>query len=447
MALQNTDFSTQEVNTLLKKAKRIFFIGIGGVSMSGLATYLHYNGAKIYGYDKERTEICQKLEPIADIKYYSTPDRVRDMDLVVYSLAIDENNFEYKMAKKLQIPTLSRANLLGYIISTYKTSIGIAGTHGKSTTVSILGKIFEYAGHKPTVFCGAHMKDFGASFLKGDSRVCIFEACEYKNSFLYMIPSELGILNIEYDHPDFFKSADELDESFIRLSTKPSKVFLNIDDKKSANIIKRQVISYGIDNEADYRGTINENGFSVFFEGTEIAKCNVNFKGKHLIYDALCAFAIAHQNGISPRVICRAISEFQGVKRRFEYIGKTDTSLPVFEDYAHHPTEIKATLSSVSEMGYKRIFVAFQPHTYSRSFYLYNEFTQAFKGASELYFLPTFKAREENVFSLDEEAFARDSGGKLLADFNELKQKIKETDCDIILLLGAGDITNFKKYL
>ncbi len=447
MALQNTNFSNQEINTLLTNARRIFFIGIGGVSMSSIATYMHYKGAKIYGYDKERTEICQKLESIAEIKYYSTPDRVRDMDLVVYSLAIDENNFEYKMAKKLQIPTLSRANLLGYIISTYKTSIGIAGTHGKSTTVSILGKIFEYAGHKPTVFCGAYMKDFGGSFLSGDSRVCIFEACEYKNSFLSMIPSQLGILNIEYDHPDFFKSLEELEESFVKLSTKPSKVFLNADDEKSTAIIKRQIISYGIDNNADYRGVINEDGFSVIFDKKEIAKCKVSFKGKHLISDSLCAFAIAHQSNISPRVICRAISEFQGVKRRFEYIGKTDTSLPVFEDYAHHPTEIKATISSLLEMGYKRIFVAFQPHTYSRSFYLYDEFTQAFKSACELYFLPTFKAREENVFSLNEEAFARDSGGKLLADFGELKKKIKETKCDVILLLGAGDITNFKKYL
>lgn len=447
MALQNTNFSNQEINSLLKNAKRIFFIGIGGVSMSSIATYLHYRGFKIYGYDKERTEICQKLEAIAEIKYYSTPDRVRDMDLVVYSLAIDENNFEYKMAKKLKIPTLSRANLLGYIISMYKTSIGIAGTHGKSTTVSILGKIFDYAGHKPTVFCGANMKDFGGSFLLGDSRVCIYEACEYKNSFLNMKPSQLGILNIEYDHPDFFKSIDEIEASFIALSTKSTKVFLNADDELSKKIIQGQSISYGIDNDADYRAIINEDGFSVIFDGKEIAKCVMNFKGKHFVYDSLCAFAISHQNNISPKVICRAISEFQGVKRRLEYIGKTDTSTPIFEDYAHHPTEIKATISSLFEMGYKRIFCAFQPHTYSRSFHLYNEFVHAFVGVSELYFLPTFKAREENVFKLNEEAFASDSGGKLLLSFNELKEKIKKTGCDVVLILGAGDITNFKNYL
>lgn len=447
MALQNTNFSHQEINELLKKSKRIFFIGIGGISMSSLATYLHFKGAKIYGYDKERTEACQKLEAIAEIKYYSTPDRVRDMDLIVYSLAIDESNFEYKMAKKLTIPTLSRANLLGYIASTYKTSIGIAGTHGKSTTTSILGKIFDYACLSPTIFCGAHMKDFGGALHMGQGSACIFEACEYMNSFHYMIPCELAILNIEYDHPDFFKSFGELKDSFSELSKSPKKVYINADDNASMDIIKRDVISFGIDNEATYQAVIEGNGFLVKYLGKEIAKCEPKFKGKHLVYDFLCAFAVAHQNGISPSVISSAISEFEGVKRRLEYIGKLDTSLPVFEDYAHHPTEIKATLSSLKAMGYKKIFCVFQPHTYSRSFYLYNEFVSSFKEAYELYFLPTFKAREENIFGLDEGSFAKDSGAVLLSCFDELKEKANKTDADVILLLGAGNITNFKKYL
>ena len=447
MALQNTNFSNQEINNFLKNAKRIFFIGIGGISMSSIATYLHYNGMEIYGYDRERTEICQKLEAIAEIKYYSTPDRVRGMDLVVYSLAVEENNFEYKMAKKLQIPTLSRANLLGYIISSYKTSIGIAGTHGKSTTVSLLSKIFDYAGQKPTVFCGAYMKDFGGAFLMGNPQVCIYEACEYKNSFLSMIPEQLGILNIEYDHPDFFETTEKLEESFIKLSNTPNKVFLNADDKVSKKIINREVISYGIESDADYRAIIESDGFSVIYKGEKIAKCKAPFKGKHFVYDAICAFAIAHQNNVLPNVICSAISEFRGLKRRLEYIGKTDTSLPIFEDYAHHPTEIKATLSALLEMGYKRIFVVFQPHTYSRSYYLYDKFTEAFNGASEIYFLPTYKAREENVFGLDEEKFALDSGGELLHSYESLKERISKTNCDVILISGAGDITNFKKYL
>ncbi len=415
--------------------------------MSSLATYMHFKGYKIYGYDKERTEECQKLEAIAKIKYYSTPDRVRDMDLVVYTLAIDENNFEYKMAKKLKIPTLSRANLLGYIISTYKKSIGIAGTHGKSTTTSLLGKIFDYAGLFPTIFSGAHMKDFGGALHLGKDDYCIFEACEYMNSFLYMSPNELGILNIEYDHPDFFKSIDEVEISFKKLSKKANKLYLNADDIVVKGISGHNVVRYGIENDADYKGIIESDGFSVIFGGNSIARCKTKFKGKHLIYDFLCAFAIAHQNGISESVICNAISEFQGLKRRLEYVGKTDTSLPVFEDYAHHPTEIRATISSLLEMGYKRIFCVFQPHTFSRSYYLYNEFCSAFKGVYKLYFLPTFKAREQNIFMLDEEDFATNSGGELLSSFEELKEKAMTTSADVILLLGAGDITNFKKYL
>lgn len=415
--------------------------------MSTLATYMHFKGYKIYGYDRERSATCQKLESIAEIKYYSTPDRVRDMDLVVYSLAIDEENFEYKMAKKLKIPTLSRANLLGYIVSSYKTSIGITGTHGKSTTTAVLGKIFDYAGLSPTVFCGACMKDFGGALHVGQGDFCIFESCEYKNSFLCMVPSELAILNIEYDHPDFFSSFDELASSFIALSNISGKVYLNADDNVCQNIKASNTVSYGIENEASYRALLESDGFSVLFNGEKIATCKTKFRGKHFVYDFLCAFAISHENGVPVSVISSAIEEFQGVKRRLEKISKSDTPLPIFEDYAHHPTEIKATLSSLLEMGYKRIFCVFQPHTYSRSFYLYDEFTKAFKAASELYFLPTFSAREKNVFSIDEKEFAKDSGGILISDFKELKEKILKTECDVCVILGAGDITDFKKYL
>ncbi len=447
MSIKNTHFSNEEIDKIFKKSERIFFIGIGGVSMSSLATYMHYKGKKIFGYDRERTSLTKKLEQIAEIKYYSTPDRVRCMDLVVYSCAIDENNFEYQMAKKLQIPTLSRANLLGYIISTHKNSIGIAGTHGKSTTVSMLAKIFEYSGRYPTVFCGAYMKEYGGGILLGKNDICIYEACEYMDSFLYLPPKSLGILNIEYDHPDYFKSLEDIQHSFCKLAEMTDVVYVNSDDIGSKVIKAKNTISYGIDNEADYRAKLTECGFDVYYRGKRLSGCSLKFKGKHFVYDALCAFSLAHQASISPSVISCALSEFSGVKRRLEFIKKTDTSLPVFEDYAHHPTEIKATISSLLEMGYKKILCAFQAHTYSRTHYLYNEFISSFDGVFELYIMPTFSARETNVFSLDEEKFAADCGGTLLNGFSELKGKIDKTNCDVILLMGAGDITNFKKYL
>ena len=224
-------------------------------------------------------------------------------------------------------------------------------------------------------------------------------------------------------------------------------MYLNADDTSCQEINGQSVIWYGIENEADYRAVLENDGFSVLFKSEKIAKCKTKFKGKHFVYDFLCAFAIAHENIIPVSVISSAIEEFQGVKRRLEKISKSDTPLPIFEDYAHHPTEIKATLSSLLEMGYKRIFCVFQPHTYSRSYYLYDEFTKAFKSATELYFLPTFKAREINEFSLDEKEFAKASGGALLPGFSELKEKILKTDCDVCVILGAGDITDFKKYL
>lgn len=447
MALENTHFSNEEIGRILERARNVFFIGIGGVSTSSLATYLHYEGKSIYGYDRERTNITKKLESICEIKYYSTPDRVRDMDLVVYSCAIDENNFEYKMAKRLKIPTLSRANLLGYIISTHKTSIGIAGSHGKSTTVSMLAKIFEYAQRKPTVFCGAYMKEYGGCVLLGKKDVCIFEACEYMDSFLNLPPKSLGILNIDYDHPDYFASLSDVQVSFNRLAALADVVYLNNDDEPSRVIEAKKKITYAIDTDADYKAKITEDGFDAYYMGEPIAECTLKFKGKHFVCDALCALAIAHRNNIAPTVICKALAEFSGVKRRLEFIKKTDTSLPIFEDYAHHPREIEATLSSLLEMGYKRIFCAYQAHTYSRTHFLYDDFTRAFKKAAELYFLPTFSAREKNSYGVDEEKFARDSGGALLSGYDELKKKIASTDCDVVVLMGAGNISNFKNYL
>lgn len=447
MALQNTHFSNEEISEILKSARNIFFIGIGGVSTSSLATYLHYEGKSIYGYDRERTNITKKLESLCEIKYYSTPDRVRGMDLVVYSCAIDENNFEYKMAKKLKIPTLSRANLLGYIISTHKLTIGIAGSHGKSTTVSMLAKIFDYAQRKPTVFCGAYMKDYGGFVLLGKKDVCIFEACEYMDSFLNLPPKSLGILNIDYDHPDYFTSLKDVQESFSALSSLAEIVYINNDDAPSKSISAKKIITYAIDGEAQYQAKLTSEGFDAYHMGKLLVKCALKFKGKHFVYDALCALAIAHQSNISPTVICKALSEFSGVKRRMEFIKKTDTSLPIFEDYAHHPKEIEASLSSLLEMGYKRILCVYQAHTYSRTHFLYDDFIHAFKNASELYFLPTFSAREKNSYGVDEEKFAHDSGGTLISSYEALKEKILATNCDVVVLMGAGDITNFKNYL
>lgn len=450
MAIPNTQLSFQEIHNIFKKSKRIFFIGIGGISVSALAGYCVFSGKEVYGYDRVRSKETKKLESIAKIKYYSTPDNVNDMDMVIFSSAIDTGNFEYSNAKRLGIPLISRANFLGCVISGFKTKIGICGMHGKSTTVSMLSRIFEYGAKKPTVFCGAEMRDTGSAYTLGGCDVCIYEACEYQNSFHCMPRTDVGILNIDFDHPDFFSSTDMVLSSFQEYASEGMRVYINADDCLSNKIKHENIISYGIKN-GTYRAKIKhspgKNQFSVYKNGVYLGDCSLNILGTHLIYDALCAYAISYENKIPHATIASALCDFSGALRRMEFIKKTNTGMDIFEDYAHHPTEIKASLSAFRQMGYKNILCVYQAHTYSRTYFLYDEFKGAFKDCDRLIFLPIYPAREENIYQISDLGFATDCGGRLVEDFCGASQMIREFTGDLCVIMGAGDIYKIKKFL
>lgn len=464
MAIRNTALSFEEIDREFSRAKKIFFIGIGGISMSALAEYCVYCGKSVFGCDKTRGEKTKQLEKICTVKYYSTPDNVTGMDMVIYTNAIDESNFEYKRAKKLKMCLISRANFLGYVAQLHKYRIGISGMHGKSTTTALLGQIFEYACKNPTVFCGAEMKEFNSSCKFGGREYCIFEACEYQNSFLSLPVTHSAVLNIELDHPDFFSSLDEIKKSFKRY-TKPSDVlFLNSDDENAMCIDHPNTVTFGFSKNAVYRAEILEKGegsvifpdksgtriyeyFSVYKKDTLLSICALPLCGEHFVKDALCAFAIAHSFGIAPNVIAYALENFKGSERRMDFVKKLDTGADVFEDYAHHPSEISASLSSFKRMGYKRILTVFQPHTYSRTFYLYKEFTRCFENTSDLIIVPIYSAREVNLFEMSEEAFAKDCKGQYISDEDELIKYIFCKDWDCVVLMGAGDIAQKVKKL
>jgi UDP-N-acetylmuramate--alanine ligase len=453
MSIKNTHFSNEEIENFFNKAKKIFFIGIGGVSMSSLAVYCHFLGKEIFGYDHQRSESTCRIESFAHIKYCSTPDSVCGVDLVIYSNAIDEENFEYKQAKKLKIPTLSRANFLSYVLSRYKASIGIAGSHGKSTTTALLAKIFDYAHLNPTVFCGARMRGYDSAFLWGQNDFILAEACEYMDSFLCLSPSTCGITNIEYDHPDYFKNEEEYLDSFKEFISKSERVVLGIDTplgKRAYNELdcKGKIITFSqIDKEADYFAKEKGDGF-ILYRGKEIVLASpLNFKGAHYVENATCASIIALENGISSATISKALEESYGVFRRLEFIKKSDTGMDIFEDYAHHPTEIKATLSSLLKMGYKRIACIFQPHTFSRTQHLYSSFLGAFSLAYKSYIIPTYRARNENEYEVDERKLACECGAEFLENYEDLKEIISSREYDCLVLMGAGDIGKLKKYL
>ena len=454
MSSKNTNLSNHELGRIFEGAKCVFFVGIGGVSMSSLAEYCIYHGKQVFGYDKCRGEECKRLEKLAHIRYYSTTDSVIGMDLVVFSNAIEENSFELSTARALGIPTVSRANLLSYIMSSYPVRIGVSGMHGKSTVTSMLAHIFRHAGCDPTVICGAKMKEFGASYRFGRREFFIFEACEYMDSFLSFMPTDAIVTNIDLDHTDYFEDIGHIQRSFRKYILPAQRVYVNADDTLSTPLSHPFKVSFAIKCDADYRAIVDTGAkkcsFSVLHRGSELAKISLRAHGVHNVYNALCAFSVAHQHGIEPRVIASALSSFDGICRRQELIKHLqigEKSVPVYLDYAHHPTEIKATLSAFCDMGYKKILCIFQPHTYSRTHSLYYEFLSAFSGASELILMPVYSAREQNIYGVSIEAMAKELGASYIEQREMVAEKIQSTICDCVVIMGAGDIEMLKNYI
>jgi UDP-N-acetylmuramate--alanine ligase len=447
----NTFFSNYELDEIFKSAKNIFFIGIGGVSMSSLAEYCYFNGKTVFGYDRERGENARRLEKICNIKYYSTPDNVSSMDMVIYSTSIDTSNFEMQRAHQLEIPLVSRANFLGYVMSKNKNRIGICGTHGKSTVTSMVAHIFEYACKNPTVFCGAVMKEFCSTSKLGADEDFIFEACEYQNSFHNFCPTHVIVTNIEYDHPDFFENEEELFSSFQKFVKISDVALVNLDDARASQINHERKITFGINKNADYTASDIrvEKGrtlFSVNYHGAKICECNMAFFGTHMVYNALSAIAFCHLYGINSTIIERAISSYTGIKRRAELI-KRMKDKDIYLDYAHHPTEIKASLDGFRCMGYKKILVIFQSHTYSRTIALYGEFVSSLKMADELVIAPIYEAREINESGYSDKDLASDTGAEYIDGYEAICEIISKSDSDCAVIMGAGDIEKIKKFL
>ena len=444
--------SNDELCYVFERAKRVFFVGIGGVSMSALAEYCVYLGKEVYGYDRERNDACKRLETVAKkIKYCSTPDSASHMDLVVYSNAIDESNFEIQCAIKEGLPLASRSMLLGCITRIFKKSIGVSGMHGKSTVTSMLSAVFQEAGREPTVFCGAVMRDVGATYRLGGKKTVIFESCEYMDSFLDLSPTDGIILNIDYDHPDYFKSMNQIKNSFQAFADRSGRVFINADNELCRAISAINKISFGINMPSDYTArNISLGGvceFDVYKHEKHLGRCHINMAGIHSVYNALATFSVAYENGIMAEHIIRALSGFKGSERRLELYKKRTQGGDIYIDYAHHPREISATLSAVSQMGYKKILCIFQAHTYSRTYYLYKDFVNCFGVAYKVIITDIYPAREENIYGISEEALSKDIGGEHISDLSVIADRIKTDDFDAAVIMGAGDITKIKKFL
>lgn len=469
MSLPNTRYGAEYLADYLSSPKKIFFAGVGGISMCSLAWIAHLRGHQVSGYDRTPTSITKQLiQDGIPVFYQEDASHILGIDLLVYTVAMPATNAEYAAAIAAGIPCVSRADFLGYIMSSYTHRIGVCGMHGKSTTTAMLERIFSTAGKDPVVSCGATMKDVGTPYRIGQGDEFIFEACEYMDSFLDFYPTTAVVLNIEMDHVDYFHSMVQIQTSFRAFMEKtgPSGIsVVNADNKDvmeaSKNYSGRLVTFSTLTPSADYfAGNVSFDhacaSFDLFQNGIKLERITMNVPGKHIIADALAAAAASIENGVDPRTVGEALAQFSGAERRLEFCGKTPDGASVYSDYAHHPTEIRATLSTAKEMGFSRIFCVFQPHTYSRTNELLLDFADALSSASieEILLAEIYPARETNVWGISSERLAdlvaqNGQPSQAFPDFNQIINYLlgHAQSGDMILIMGAGDVNTIVKNL
>lgn len=451
---------TKIAEVLNKKDVKIYFIGIGGISTSAIANALLLRGVRVFGSDKELNENIEELDRKGAVTVcpHSPEFLIKaDPDLVVYTLAIDSENAEYVAARRMKKPCISRAELLGVLIDESRFSIGVSGSHGKSTVTAMLSHIYEAAGLRPSVFCGARIGESGG--FKAGRDVMIYEACEYRNSFLHFSPDISVMLNLDIDHTDFFRDIEDLRASFASAATLAKRaVLISADDENLAPVLaglKGRVRTFGKSEGADYRYEIlSENkgkcSIAVFYKGDPLVKCTLSVAGEFNAANAAAAIAASQMAGIEPGTAASAIASFKGLPRRLEKISEGQGKA-LFYDYAHHPTEIRASLTALRSMGYSRIGVVFSPHTYSRTASLWREFAEALALSDECVVTDIYAAREEPIPAVDPARLAaavRGSGGKAVYRTPEFASAaIIDSSVDAIVVMGAGDMTRIKRDL
>lgn len=461
----------------LKNVKRIHMIGIGGISMSAIALMLKKNGYEIKGSDKTRGDMIEILEK-NDIPVYigSNAELVKDADIVVYTSAISQHDPEYIKAKSLNIPTYERGKFLGMLLSEYSKTICIAGTHGKTTTTSMISSILIDAGCDPNVQVGSKFKKLGdLNYRIGDSDYFVLESCEYVDNFLNFPHQTAVILNVDNDHLDYFSNIEEIKKSFkkfILMLPKNGILVINKDNKNCMDILNE------IENELKensiniYTFSLNDptaslyakdisndsDGFYTYTVTNPDTKKDYTFSltipGIHNIYDSLAAIATCYAHGINFEIMQKSLHEFCGARRRFEFKKDLGNHIRVYDDYAHHPTEIKATLAAAKQKNHNKIIAIFQPHTYSRTKNLLDDFSNAFYDADIVIIADIYAAREKNDGTISSQDLVNklkknNVNATYISNFEDIVKYVKEKmePNDIVLTIGAGDITKVSNIL
>lgn len=441
------------------KNKKIHFIGIGGISMSGLAAVLLNSGFKVSGSDSKDSAILEKLRTEgAEVYIGHSKDNIKDVDLVVYTAAIPASNPEIIEAKEKNIQLMDRAEFLGHIMKGHKYNVAIAGTHGKTTCTSMLSHVTLTADLDPTILIGGELDVINGNFRIGKSEYFLTEACEYQRSFLKFFPYVGVILNIDADHLDCYKDIDDIADTFEKFSNIiPNDGYLvgYGDDERVKNIIKKadcNTISYGFNDDVDVTAkniVFNKMGcatFDVVKDNKTLFSLSLKVPGKHNVLNALASVCVSLIFNIDPKYVIEGLGKCTGAHKRFEYKGEKN-GVTVIDDYAHHPTEIKATLNTAKKIEHNKVYCVFQPHTYTRTKTLFDEFTHCFNDCDELVLMDIYAAREKDtgLVSSDELGDAIRKTGVKCTNVHSHEEaveyvKSKLVDGDLLLTVGAGDV-------
>ncbi len=445
----------------LSQIKKAHCIGIGGIGLSAIAEILLSRGIMVTGSDMKESEITDNLiAKGAHIFLGHREKNVEGADVVIYSAAVGADNPELVRAKELGITIMTRAEMLGELMKEYESSIAISGTHGKTTTTSMVSLILDKAGKNPTILVGGNLTEIGGNVKIGKGDFFITEACEYMDSFLSLRPKIEIILNIDSDHLDYFKDINHIVESFDRFAKLvPADGIIVAYDANSfvKSVVDKlnNVVTFGYNESSSYYATdiaFNSSGrpaFTANCGGEALGRIQLKVPGEHNILNALAAIACCHKLGVGMDVIIETLESFGGTERRFDIVGMTDAGVQIVDDYAHHPTEIKATLAAAQNVPHKQLWCLFQPHTYTRTLALFDEFADAFEKADKVVLAEIYAAREKNIYKVSSKELVNEIKAKhpgkevyYFKDFDEIANFVSNNAeaGDLVITMGAGDI-------
>ena len=440
--------------------EHIYFIGIGGISMSGLAEILASRGHQVSGTDVKETAVTKHLQSLGiHINFGHRAENITDdITLVVYTAAIHDDNPELRAAHEKGIRIMDRAHLLGQIMDEYHDSVAVSGTHGKTTTTSMVSEILLAAEKDPTITVGGILPTIGSNLRIGNSPYFVAEACEYFDSFLQFNPFIAIILNVESDHLDYFKTLENIRRSFHAFAQRvPDKGLLAISEKidnveELTDGLTCHVETFGLSEKANWRAEniVHEadgrNSFDVYHNGAFFTTIHLHIPGEHNITNALAAIGASAFLGAAPEDCVKGLHHYTGTERRFQLKGKKD-GITVIDDYAHHPTEIKAALAAAQNVQHNTTWCVFQPHTFSRTRFLFDEFGEAFGDADEIIIADIFAARETDdgtvsAAQLADRIAQTGKSARYVGDFAAIEAYLREhcKSGDLLMTVGEGDV-------